>query len=337
VRRAPRRVTAPATSPFPSAPLVGVERVDACPVCAGSESTPYACGYDYELGTCANRWTFVRCTGCGHVWLNPRPAVAALETIYPPHYYAYNYRDVVNPFALRAKERLDSIKLRGILRALGRTPASVLDVGCGDGRYLRQFNRLDVPADACFGLELDRAAVDRLAESGYPVYCERVEDTDKIPERGIDLITMFHVIEHVDDPARVVTRLRNWLAPDGLLALETPNIESLDERLFHESFWGGYHIPRHWNLFSQKTIGDLMHRCGFEVVALRYQTGHSFWMYSIHHRLRYGPHAQPRLANFFDPMRNVVPLAAFTGFDTVRARIGAKTSAMLVLARARRD
>jgi hypothetical protein len=55
------------------------------------------------------------------------------------------------------------------------------------------------------------------------------------------------------------------------------------------------------------------------VQTIRYQTGHSFWMYSFHHALRYGEHSRCRLAHAFDPLASVAPLIGFTGFDRQRA------------------
>jgi SAM-dependent methyltransferase len=144
---------------------------------------------------------------------------------------------------------------------------------------------------------------------------------------------MFHVIEHVDDPAAVVKKVASWLAPGGVFALETPNLNSYDARLFKPSYWGGYHIPRHWNLFTPDSLFELLRRAGLEPCKVLYQTGHSFWLYSFHHTLRYGKRPRPRLARWFDPLRSLPALALFTGFDKLRAALGCRTSAMLVLAR----
>jgi hypothetical protein len=86
-------------------------------------------------------------------------------------------------------------------------------------------------------------------------------------------------------------------------------------------------------LFTPDTLARLLSAAGLEPVGTMYQTGHSFWMYSVHHRLRYGTRPRPGLAKFFDPFSNVVPLAAFTAFDKARAALGFRTSAMLMLAR----
>jgi SAM-dependent methyltransferase len=314
-------------------PIITTEAVPECPVCGGLKHTAFASGFDYELLTCANEWHFVQCADCHHVWLNPRPAVAELGVIYPPTYYAYNYGKI-SPIARRAKEMLDRRKIARIVQSCDRDPRAYLDIGCGDGRFLKVMERLGVPRSGLYGLELDQAVVGRLHDAGFPgVFCERVEDATGIPEGGVDLITMFHVIEHVDNPATVVRRIHDWLSPGGVFALETPNLDSLDARLFHKTYWGGYHIPRHWNLFTPETISHLLTDSGLEVLGVGFQTGHSFWMYSLHHVLRYGAGSRPRLGQLFDPIRSLLGIAAFTGFDIFRGAVGAKTSAMLVIAR----
>jgi 2-polyprenyl-3-methyl-5-hydroxy-6-metoxy-1,4-benzoquinol methylase len=315
-------------------PLIEVKLVGICDLCGETDGhTRVASGYDYELETCSNQWHFVKCSQCGHVWLNPRPAPEALSVIYPRHYYAYQYDQQVGAIARRGKALLDRLKLSGILRHLGRDPDGYLDVGCGNGRFLSAMARRGVPKERIYGLELDQKIVASLAEQGYQTSSQRIEDCDSIPDASLDLITMFHVIEHVEAPVDTIQRLADWLRPGGILALETPNLDSLDARLFKSSFWGGYHIPRHWHLFTPDTLVRALSQAGLEVLSIQYQPGHSFWLYSIHHSLKYGRRPFPRLARFFDPFKGLLPLMVATGFDLIRSRLGFRTSAMLVLAR----
>jgi SAM-dependent methyltransferase len=315
-----------------SLPEVQTEAVPRCVVCGGRKHAPFSEGYDYELKTCRNRWVFTRCADCGHVWLNPRPVVSALSVIYPRTYYAYTY-EKIPAIARRSKEVLDALKMRSIVKQLERPPRSFVDIGCGNGRFLDAMAKRGIPRDRIYGLELDDTVVARLRERGYQAFCERVETCTNIPAGSIDLATMFHVIEHVDAPDAVLARIAEWLAPGGVLAIETPNLESMDARLFRDRYWGGYHIPRHWHLFSPRTLERLLAGAGLTPVATMFQTGHSFWMYSFHHWLRYEPSERPRLARHFDPIRNVGPLALFTLFDKIRGALGARTSAMLMIAR----
>ena len=315
-----------------AAPIISTEREAACVVCGGRATSQYASGYDYELGTCRNEWTFVRCERCGHVWLDPRPSPATLGIIYPPHYYAYEYETRVNAIARRAKALLDGVKLRTIIKTLHRQPRTFLDIGCGTGRYLRAMAGRGLAKRDIHGLELDQRVVDTLVAAGFDVQCARVENAS-IADRTIDLATMFHVIEHVAGPDRVVNRIAGWLAPGGVLAVETPNLDALDRRLFADRYWGGYHIPRHWHLFTEATLARLLRNAGLEPIATMYQTGHTFWMFSVHHWLRYEGRPHPRLASLFDPFRSVVLLGAFAAFDKARAAAGVRTSSMLMLAR----
>jgi 2-polyprenyl-3-methyl-5-hydroxy-6-metoxy-1,4-benzoquinol methylase len=313
-------------------PLVQVLDVPECEVCGSHDSVDYAWGYDYEYRSCRNLWRFVTCRSCGHVWLNPRPRVEALDVIYPPTYFSYHYEEIP-AVARRGKELLDRLKMRQILKACSGTPRRYLDVGCGDGRYLEALGRAGVPRDGLYGLELDQDIVDGLRQRGLQAYRQRVETCDVFDNETFDLITMFHVIEHVDSPRSVTDRLAGWLKPGGVLALETPNLDSLDARLFRAGKWGGYHIPRHFHLFKPDTLRRMVEAAGLRVVDVRFQTGHAFWMYSMHHVLRYNDPPHPRLARLFDPLASVIPLAGFTGFDRLRASVGARTSAMLLIAR----
>ena len=166
------------------------------------------------------------------------------------------------------------------------------------------------------------------------VFCERVEDgCDDIPPGEMDLTTMFHVLEHVGDVNKVISNIYDWMSPGGVLTIETPNIESLDAHLFKNGYWGRYHIPLHWNLFTPSSLETLLTNHGLDVIGTRYQTGHGLWMYSLHHNLRYKTKPRTRLARAFDPFLNIPFTASFVGLDIIRARLGCKTSAMLMLAR----
>lgn len=316
--------------PF-KAPTIATEEVAKCPVCSSAQRQQFASGFDYEIETCDNLWNFWKCRSCSAVWLDPRPAVSELGTIYPPTYYAYQIEQKVSPFLLKGKEMLDRLKFAGILRTIGTEPRSFLDVGCGNGRYMDVFAKRGLSKNSIYGLELSDSQIQELQQKGYQAFNRRVEDCVEIPRGSIDLATMFHVIEHVDDPVAVVKRITTWLSDGGHFVVETPNIDSVDARLFERSFWGGYHIPRHWTLFNEGSLRLLFETAGLKVVSVSYQTGHSFWMYSLHHLIKYKLR-MPRLARWFDPMTGIPFLVAFTGLDIIRRTLGFRTSAMLLIA-----
>jgi len=315
-----------------SAQEIPVRAVPDCPVCREGGGRLIAQGRDYEIQTCANLWSVWACETCGANRLDPRPDDAALPVIYPSTYYSYALSETLSPLMLWGKSVLDRLKFGAILRARAEPPASFLDIGCGDGHYLDLMARRGLKPERIFGIEL--GASQKLRSKRFRIFDGRVEDCDFLAPRSLDLVTMFHVIEHVADPVLVLGRICDWLSPDGVLALETPNTDSLDARFFRQRWWGGYHFPRHWVLFDPKSIGVALEKAGLEILGIRYQTGHSFWLYSFHHALRYNARLpMPGLARLFDPLRSKVFLILFTGLDIVRRSLGMKTSAMLILAR----
>src|SRR5262249_19013749 len=152
-------LTPPTEFQTKAAPTIATEPVPTCPVCGENRLTFYAVGFDYEILTCDNPWRFVRCERCGHVWLHPRPALSTLPIIYPPHYYAYQYKQKITWLAVWGKGVLDRLKMRRILRYLPQPPRTFLDVGCGDGRFLKVMERRGLARASLYGLELDAAVV----------------------------------------------------------------------------------------------------------------------------------------------------------------------------------
>lgn len=304
-----------------------------CAVCGSNLGQNVAAtGFDYEYQTCDNEWSMYRCVGCAHLQLHPRPADCALGIIYPAHYYSYQMKQI-NPFALAVKARMDERKFKGIVGMHGRMPRSFLDVGCGDARYLKLMKQWGLSAQNIHGLEIDASVVEGLRSQGLNVVCGRADTADgvaHIADGSLELITMFHVIEHLGDPGGVVKNLARKLAPGGLLIIETPNFDSLDARMFGDRYWGGYHFPRHWHIFRPQTLAKLCEDRGLQVRAVRYQPGHAFWLFSLHHAIAYG-WGMPRLAKLIHPLKSLPALAVAVAFDLVRAKLGGKTSAMLMV------
>ncbi len=315
------------------APDIAIIDVPACPACGSAARDAYAAGYDYEMQTCRNHWTFVRCRSCASVYLDKRPDNTTISVIYPRTYYSYTLEKTISPIARYGKMAMDWMKFRGIVAAANMVER-YLDVGCGDGRYLRMFARRGLEKANIHGIELNAETVQALRSDGFSASAVPVEEDRDLAPDSFDLVTMFHVIEHVPDPRVVAEKIFSLLKPGGVFAVETPNLDALDARLFRRGRWGGYHIPRHWTIFSSDSICQLLREAGFVVERVQYQTGHSFWMYSIHHVLKFHPRPWIRpFARFFDPMRGLVALICFTGFDTLRQLMGFRTSAVLVIAR----
>ncbi|MEO6683110.1 MAG: methyltransferase domain-containing protein, partial [Ginsengibacter sp.] len=74
--------------------------------------------------------------------------------------------------------------------------------------------------------------------------------------------------EHVESPDKVLLGINRLLKPGGILLIVTDNTDSLDFGYFKKRYWGGYHFPRHWNLFNKKSIAKLAVKTNFEIDVL---------------------------------------------------------------------
>jgi len=314
---------APETSP-------GLETVDAaCPLCGARPTEPHASGPDYDYATSGNTvWTFRRCATCGIVSLDPRPKDTELPRIYPGNYYAYDFTE--NPsLGHRVKTLLDRRAVRSYLKHARGGSGNVLDVGCGDGRLLTLFGECGIPAGKLHGMELDQRAVDRARARGLQVVRGRFEDVS-YGDGFFSLAVLQQVIEHVPDPRGFVRRLHRVLAPGGAAVIETPNVASWDHAVFRRSYWGGYHIPRHFFLFDRRSLARLLEQEGFDVVEARCLPSPMFWIQSVSHAM--AEHGAPRfLRRVFDPYKPLLPaLALFTGLDVLGAPFGVTSNMRVV-------
>lgn len=304
-----------------------------CCVCGSNAGSILAEGWDFEYATSRQEFRFIRCYDCGHTYLNPRPAASALEVIYPKNYYAYDLKKSVSPVALRVKGWLERRKMSAMLRLSAENHPRCLDIGCGDGRLLEVLHSLGVPKDKLFGVELSEKIIRELCGKGIKGYCGRIEELN-LPENSFDLIYMFQVIEHVENPAALLAAVQRVLAPGGLFILETPNVESLDALVFKRRYWGGYHFPRHWNLFSRKTVSQLGEKMGYQVEKVETFVCAVFWIYPFHHFLR-DKGFSPRLYRFFWPMNNPFLLAIGTMVDLFLLPFGLTSNLRVVLRKQR--
>ena len=87
-----------------------------------------------------------------------------------------------------------------------------------------------------------------------------------------------------------------------------------------------------------ENISEILERNGFEVMAVKYQTGHSFWLFSLHHFIRFNRILPSKMiSRLFHPLESFPALVIITGFDFIRAKLGFRTSAMLLVARKKQD
>jgi len=300
----------------------------ACALCGRRDGTPLARGFDFEYGTTREEFTFHRCA-CGGVYLDPRPAPSALGRIYPSDYYSYDFARKLGPLVMRFKAWSDRTKVRGYRPYLG-PGGRVLDVGCGDGHGLREIATAVPHALDLTGVEFSEHAIAAAESRGVHVIRGRIEDVE-LPRDAFDLIVMNQLIEHVREPRVVLERIAAALSPRGHVFLETPNLDSLDARLFGRRYWGGYHLPRHFHLFDTRTFERLAGQAGLRIVAHRPLVCPQFWIISVRNWLveRGATGLATRIVSPFNPLL----LAPVTVLELLHQRLWWTSNQQLVASR----
>ena len=288
-----------------------------CPLCGAADVPPVAWLRDVALGV-PGEFALARCRTCGLWQQNPRVRVDQLEGTYPDDYPRHLgdpelprlVRDAGTAvrWALAARlgyRHLDAheasplarLWARGSMRRIVETfppwigEGRLLDVGCATGKFLRLMQSVGWRVA---GIELDAAAAAKARGVTPDVF---VGDPGAAPfaPKSFDVITSFHVVEHLPEPRAALARMLEWLAPGGLMIVEVPNVGGVGGRVFGR-YWSGLDFPRHLTHFTPATMAAMVERAGGRVVEVRHRTKPRWLIRSARHWLRDRPGHPARLA-----------------------------------------
>lgn len=271
-------------------PTEQLETVQDCPVCGSQHNSVLDSNLiDWLSDPPTGLWKLERCFECGIAYLSPRPDSHSIKQAYS-HYYTHtsdkdnlvhnslrsikNYfaekyyavkRESANPFdylvymvivILFPLSRYFDAKSRHIFE-VNNTSRKLLDIGCGNGEFLRFANRFGWNV---VGLDFDKAAVLEARSDGLDVRHGSIDVIDK--KEKFDFISLSHVIEHVYDPVELIRTCYSLLNNGGTLWLETPNIDSIGYALYNSN-WRGLEPPRHAMLFNKESLSEILLNAGF--------------------------------------------------------------------------
>jgi SAM-dependent methyltransferase len=197
------------------------------------------------------------CRSCGLVWSNPRPGEEDVRRYYSTE-YRLDYKGHSTP-SLRhvARSGRGALNRYRALRPYLKRGDRILDAGAGGGEVVYVLRRLGFEAS---GLEPDEQYAKHARETlQVPVVTGFVQDVE-FPPASFDVVTMFHSLEHVEDPAAILARLRGWMTDRGVLLVEVPNVEARCISPDHR-----FHFAHFYN-FNRATLEALGRKAGFEPV-----------------------------------------------------------------------
>jgi SAM-dependent methyltransferase len=210
----------------------------------------------------------VRCA-CGFVFVTPQPPRSSLEAAYDQAYYL--------PWEKQAgaREKIWRDRVQRVAH-LAPPPGRLLDVGCGTGAFLRlaRDRGWDVQ-----GTEFSRDAVRAAQADGLSVVGGEIWEAE-FPAASFDIVTSWHVLEHVPDPRRFIREIHRILRPGGRLVLATPNLDDWIFRIAYllarrrwPRFYEADEREIHLFFFSASTLRRLIASTDFKDIIIKFDRG----------------------------------------------------------------
>ena len=241
-----------------------MEKITNCPVCSGNKFKPFISCADHTV----SRETFqvVQCEACGFRFTNPRPSENEIGKYYESEEYISHSgtsRGVVNKIygMVRNYTIGQKVKLinKQILSPKSQIP-NALDIGCGTGEFL---NACKQNGWNVTGIEPSEVAR-KHAKEKFGIEPLIPEKLFEISEKKFNVITMWHVLEHVHQLHKTIEQINKLLTDDGSLIVAVPNCNSFDAKKYREH-WAAWDLPRHIYHFTKKDIEKLFLRFGFKL------------------------------------------------------------------------
>tara|TARA_A200000113_G_scaffold56596_1_gene47781 strand:+ start:933 stop:1784 length:852 start_codon:yes stop_codon:yes gene_type:complete len=153
-------------------------------------------------------------------------------------------------FMLRYKYRL--------LKPYVKSPSKLLDIGCGAGVFLSFMNNKNFDV---FGVENNERANEICAKKKLKVY----ESINQLATKDFDLVTLWHVLEHLPSPEDAITKIHSLLSDEGILVVAVPNFDSHD-RKHYQNDWAAFDVPRHLWHFTPQGLEEMLSDKGFKLL-----------------------------------------------------------------------
>ena len=257
--------------------MSGVVTYDKCPLCGSEQIKPFLKVKDHAHT--GEVFELYRCNGCYFVFTQNVPDEAHIGPYYKSENYVshtdtrkglfFKLYHIARGMMLRKKQKL-------IEQFVTKKPASLLDIGSATGYFL---NHMKQQGYEVTGVETDEDAR-AFSEKEFGIKAHEPQSFFTWDTQKFDVITMWHVLEHVHDLHGYVQQMHDRLADDGVIAIAVPNHNSTDRRFFKE-YWAAYDIPVHLWHFDPETITRLFNEHGLELVKKKSMPFDAFYISAL--------------------------------------------------------
>lgn len=235
------------------------ERLSKCPLCKSGLFLNYTELTDHAV----SKQTFMvcRCQKCSLLFTNPRPKEEKIGPYYDfPEYYSHekNNKSITQIIYKLVREYSVSKKVKLITELKGE--GKILDYGCGTGEFLQAAKAKGWKINGVEPTAKARNQANTILENAVVETIDHLED-----KRKYDIISLFHVLEHIHSLRKTVKKILKRLKSDGYIIIAVPNPESYDAKLYGKD-WAGWDVPRHLYHFNQTAIKNFEQLFDLELV-----------------------------------------------------------------------
>ena len=237
-----------------------MEILSICPICEGKQSQAVLICEDYTVSH--EKFTIVACSSCGFQFTNPRPKESEIAKYYESDDYvshSNSKKGVINSIYqfIRQFSIKKKVKMINTLSKKG----NLLDIGSGTGEFL---NAAKENGWIVRGIEPNEMAKEQ-SIGNFQLNIGSQEDLSTLAAASFDIITMWHVLEHVHHLNDRVGELHRLLSQSGKVIIAVPNYTSADAHHYGKN-WAAYDVPRHLYHFSPNSIKQLFIKHNFTFV-----------------------------------------------------------------------
>lgn len=221
---------------------------DKCPWC-GSENAQLHIELK-DLFLTQEPFKILECKDCGLLYTTPRPNKDEIGKYYKSDEY-YSHQENKEGFIPKVYEKVKSINLKNkyTIATEKTRKGKILDIGCGVGDFLHTMEQHGWEGTGVEPSEEAKA----IAKNRIKAQLLSSEEQENLIDGSFDVITMWHVLEHVDALRWQIQQLYRLCKPGGRIIIALPNYMSYDGQ-YYKAAWAAYDVPRHLNHFNEETI-----------------------------------------------------------------------------------
>ncbi len=222
-----------------------------CPFCESENTRSYLKLKDYFLSQ--EDFEIMECDNCKLLFTTPRPDKSVIGKYYKSEdYLSHNeHKKGLVPWIYNQVKRVN-IRNKFKIACKGFTNPQILDFGCGVGDFLHYAQQNGCEIMGCdMSEEARKFSSEKLGKTTVTP-----EEIFALPHSTFDVITMWHVLEHIDNLKFQTEQLHRLLKDNGRLVIAVPNYKSYDAQYYKDK-WAAYDVPRHLNHFHKESLQNI--------------------------------------------------------------------------------